>query len=77
VAARHTGTAELVRDGFNGLLYTPCDPVDLAAKIRQLIEDPALAQRLGENGRQWAETYLSEQKFAEQVLHIMSEASGA
>jgi glycosyltransferase involved in cell wall biosynthesis len=76
VAARHAGTAELVCDGFNGLLYAPGDPIELAAKIRQLAENPELAVRLGENGRQWAETQFSVEKYAERVLQILSEVSG-
>jgi len=76
VAARHAGTAELVRDGFSGLLFTPGDHTELAAKIRQLIENPELAQRLGENGRQWAETQFSVEKYAERVLQILLDVRG-
>ncbi|HKA41531.1 MAG TPA: glycosyltransferase, partial [Burkholderiales bacterium] len=45
------GTRELVLDGRTGLLLRDRDAQGIAAALRRLIEDPALARRLGENGR--------------------------
>lgn len=47
VASRHGGVAEVVRDGETGLLVAPGDPVALAAALRRLRGEPALAERLG------------------------------
>jgi glycosyltransferase involved in cell wall biosynthesis len=46
-----TGIPELIRDGIDGLLVTPSDAAALAAALARLIDDPALAHRLGEAGR--------------------------
>jgi glycosyltransferase involved in cell wall biosynthesis len=46
VAADHGGLAEIVRTGVNGLKFRPGDPVDLARKLRQLVDDPGLHKRL-------------------------------
>jgi glycosyltransferase involved in cell wall biosynthesis len=47
VAARVGGIPEVVRDGVDGLLHRPGDPDDLAAKIVDLLRDPARAAELG------------------------------
>lgn len=51
VASRVGGIPELVRDGVDGLLVPPEDPVALAAAISRLLADPVLAAELGANGR--------------------------
>jgi glycosyltransferase involved in cell wall biosynthesis len=45
------GIPELIHDGVNGLLCPPRDPDCLAEKIRTLVEDPALRERLGRAAR--------------------------
>lgn len=52
VATPVGGTPELVVDGETGLLVPPRDPEALAAALRRLLEDPDLARRLGEAGRE-------------------------
>jgi glycosyltransferase involved in cell wall biosynthesis len=51
VATNVGGIPEMIQDGVNGLLCEPSDPECLAQKIRILIEDPALRQRLGQAAR--------------------------
>ena len=51
VATRITGVPELIRDGIDGLLVTPSDPVELAGAIARLIDDVDLRRRLGAAGR--------------------------
>jgi glycosyltransferase involved in cell wall biosynthesis len=46
------GVPELIRDGIDGLLVPPADPNTLASAIARLMDDPALAVRLGRTGRQ-------------------------
>jgi glycosyltransferase involved in cell wall biosynthesis len=57
VAAAEGGPAETVRDGVDGLLVAPRDPVALAAPLRRLHDDPALAARLADAGRVTAQRY--------------------
>ncbi len=45
------GIPEVVEDGKSGLLVPPRDAPALARAIRTLLEDPALAGRMGEFGR--------------------------
>lgn len=51
VTTRITGIPELIRDGIDGLLVAPSDANALAKAIQQLMEDSALRQTLGQNGR--------------------------
>lgn len=46
VGSRMGGTADLVRDGVNGLLYEADSPDSLAAALRRLLDDPQLPGRL-------------------------------
>lgn len=52
VASAHGGVTEVVRHGKTGLLVCPNDPAALARALRLLADDPQLARRLGEAGRQ-------------------------
>jgi len=51
IATRVGGLPEVVRDGQTGYLVPPRDPRVLAGKIKELIQRPELARRLGKNGR--------------------------
>jgi len=59
VGSRLSGIPELVEDGESGLLVDPRDVEGLAAALRRLASDPALARRLGENARRRVEEHFS------------------
>lgn len=46
VASRLGGLCEMVRDGQDGLLFTPGDPDDLSRILRRFIEEPGLLDTL-------------------------------
>ena len=48
------GVSEAVMHGVTGLLVPPQRPLQLAAAFEKLIHDPALRQKLGLAGREWA-----------------------
>lgn len=50
------GAEELVRDGENGFLVRMKDADDLAQKLKEIIADPSLAQRMGEESRRIAQS---------------------
>lgn len=72
VGAAVGATAELVQDGFNGLLYKCCDASDLAAKVRFLVDHPDIAQRLGENGKRWAASRFTRERYGEELMDVLS-----
>ena len=54
VACRIAAVPEVVLDGATGLLVPPRDPGALVEALERLIADPALARRLGQEGRRRA-----------------------
>jgi glycosyltransferase involved in cell wall biosynthesis len=50
VAIGEGGVRETVTDGVNGLVIANRDPIALGSAIQKLIEQPDLAERLGQNG---------------------------
>ncbi len=57
VATAVDGNTEAVTDGVNGLLTPPGDPQAMAVALLRLLEDPALARKMGEAGRARAEEF--------------------
>jgi glycosyltransferase involved in cell wall biosynthesis len=53
IASKIGGLPDLVKDGENGLLVPPGDADALYAALEKLAGDPALAARLGANGREF------------------------
>lgn len=71
IGTRSGGTPELIREGFNGYLYEPGDPKDLARRLRTFIDKPGLAAELGANGRRWALERFSEKRLGEDLWAIL------
>jgi glycosyltransferase involved in cell wall biosynthesis len=69
VATDVPGTADLVKDGVNGLLVPLGDPAAVAAATRRLWADDALRRRLMEGGRATADEHRMERVGAEYVEH--------
>ena len=70
VACRVAAVPEVVQDGVTGLLTVPRDPGELAGAIERLIADPALARRLGREGRRRALGF-TPRHVAERFLHAV------
>ncbi len=56
IASKHGGMPEVIADGVTGLLVPERDVAALAGALRQLIENPALRQSLGEAARRKAQS---------------------
>jgi glycosyltransferase involved in cell wall biosynthesis len=70
VGARIGGVPEAINDGYNGLLFEPDDPVDLARALKRLAKDAPLRNELGQNGRRLAEQKFSAEVAAQQTLEV-------
>jgi glycosyltransferase involved in cell wall biosynthesis len=64
VATKIVGIPEMITDEFNGLLVPPSNSDKLAEKIVELINDRALAKKLGQNARRTVEEQFTVQTFA-------------
>lgn len=76
VATAVGGTPELVVEGETGLLVPPRDPAALAQAILALLNDPELAQRLGENGRLRVATQFTIQQMVQQTENLYQQLIG-
>jgi glycosyltransferase involved in cell wall biosynthesis len=74
VATRIGAIPEIVDDGVTGLLAEPGDSVDLAEKIEQLWERPALCDQMGAAGRRKAATAYSVERVYERLMEIYEKA---
>jgi glycosyltransferase involved in cell wall biosynthesis len=71
IGTRAGGTAELIEEGFNGLLYSPGNYRELADKIRLLAYQQDLRVSLGENGRRFAEERFTDELYAGEILRML------
>jgi glycogen synthase len=74
VASAVGGVLEVVEDGKTGLLVPPGRPDALAAAIRRLLDDPALARAMGQAGRRRVEEKFSWASVAERTEQVYAEA---
>jgi glycosyltransferase involved in cell wall biosynthesis len=68
VATDIGGTRELVVDGVTGLLVPPRAPRKLAEAVKKILGDRALANRLGEAGKERAEQHFGSRAMVGAVL---------
>jgi glycosyltransferase involved in cell wall biosynthesis len=79
VLPRHGSFPELVEKAHGGLLYEPGNRLDLVAKLRTLLEDAELRNRLGKQGRSAVEQHftadqmaLATAEFLQSLVHPVS-----
>jgi len=77
VIADMPGVREVIAPGKEGLLTEPLLATDLAAKVETLLEDPALAHRMGAAGRRRAEERYGPATVARQLLSLYAELHAA
>jgi glycosyltransferase involved in cell wall biosynthesis len=63
IGTRVGGVPEVIEDGINGFLVPPRDSKALAEKLKILIDDKALRQKMGENSRM-----IFEKKFTQGLM---------
>ena len=75
IATRTGGIPEAVEDGVTGLLVPPGDTAAAAAAIARLLDDHALARRLGEAGRARVRDAFAESRHAAELLALWQRPS--
>jgi glycosyltransferase involved in cell wall biosynthesis len=71
------GIPEVLIDGVTGLLVPPRDPEALAASVLRVIEDRALAARLGDAGRRHVEERFTVDSMVDGTLAVYGELLGS
>ncbi len=72
-----TGVPHVARHGHEALTVPTNDPAALATAIAQLLDDRALAQRLGAAGRRRATTEYDLQTFVKRIEDVYEQAVSA
>lgn len=76
IGAAGGGTMEFIRDGSTGLLYSPGNYLELAARIRYLYENAEQKLRLGATARNWAKDRFHRKRYAGEVIKLLEEVVG-
>jgi glycosyltransferase involved in cell wall biosynthesis len=74
VGAKSVGTAELIKDAWNGFLYPLGNVEELSRKIEALYHDRNLSRSIGETARVWAERTFTIENYASGLLEVFREA---
>jgi phosphatidylinositol alpha-1,6-mannosyltransferase len=75
VGGRSGGVPDAVREGETGLLVDPTSVDAAAAAVARLLDDPALAARLGRGGRAAVESFYNWDRVAREMRRIGDEVS--
>lgn len=70
IGSNSAGTSELIRDGFNGLLYERGDHVQLADRIEYFIQQHDKINELGENAYKYAKNVFTKENFGGKVYTL-------
>lgn len=74
IATQTMGTVDYVQDGITGFLVPPGDSEAMREAIRKLWQDPALAHRMGQAGRKFAEDNFEPGKVNEGIRQALKDA---
>jgi len=75
VAGATGGIPETIHDGQNGLLVDPDDDQAVARALHRVLDDDALAQRLGASARDMAQHDRSWRSFVERIESVLAMAA--
>jgi glycosyltransferase involved in cell wall biosynthesis len=70
VQPRHGSFPELLEATGGGVLFKPDDPAELAAALRQLADNPAVASELGRKGREVVHSHFTAKRMAEETAEV-------
>ncbi len=73
VAFDSGGPKEVIRDGETGFLVRPDSPEDLADRMLELIRDPQLCRRMGQNARQVVVSVFSSTVVTDRIMKVYDE----
>jgi phosphatidylinositol alpha-1,6-mannosyltransferase len=71
VAGDSGGAPDAVLDGTTGFVVSGADQAALVGRLAELLEDPALAARMGRAGRAWVESDWTWQRSADRLRQLL------
>ncbi|MEX0299170.1 MAG: glycosyltransferase [Kordiimonas sp.] len=73
IATQVAGVSELVKHGENGFIVPPSDTNLLAKRLEEVISDPVLSKKMGEEGRNFVEAEFNIKRQAEVLFGLLTE----
>jgi len=73
IASKVGGVHSIIKNNYNGLFFENENIHDLANKIRHVLSNPEVSQKLSENGFQYAIKNLSEENYLNNFLNMIHE----
>lgn len=73
IASNVGGVPEVIKDGYNGLLFEKENVDDLADKINLLLSNRDLTTKLAQNGFEYVQKYMSEDSYIENYRQMIKE----
>ena len=70
VASRSGGIPEIVEDEITGILFEPCDSVDLSRKIKLLLDDSGLGDRIVAKAKEVFKEQYTLERFARETQEV-------
>lgn len=67
------GTLEIIKDGFNGLLYEQGNYKDLASKIEKVYKDNNLYKKICKNGYNFSQNHFTPDENVKKIYDVMKE----
>ena len=75
IGSARGATAEIIQHGKTGLLYEWENVKELAERIRFVHDNPKASLSMGRAAQQWAENRFTQERYAREVLEILSEVT--
>jgi phosphatidylinositol alpha-1,6-mannosyltransferase len=72
VAGKGGGVGDAVVDGYTGMLVTPGDVAELTRSLRNLLANPALARKLGAQGRAWVSNRFGFSRVGQSFVEVIA-----
>lgn len=76
ITTLHGGQAGYIKDGENGIIVNPLEPIGLAKALSRLMENPALAKQMGACRHEEDRAYFRPENTAKGFLNIYDELLG-
>jgi len=73
IVSKVSSVTDYLKDEKEGILYEPCNPGDLAEKMYLLLNDPDLAEKLGQKAKIKVEKNFTEDRMALSIYHRLKD----
>lgn len=74
IVSRTAGASEMLTEGKHALLGTPGDPHSYAEALAKLADDPALYDRLSQEGSSYVKETITWDRYAEDLMELFAQA---